>query len=159
DEGELQFADGVWSLTRPLAELGIPAGVRDVIGRRLSRLSDTANKLLAAGALFEVAFPLTVVADVIELDDDDALDAIDEALHAGIVRASDEFDHYQFTHALFRHTLVEELNPSRQVRMHRAIATALEKQLRGAPTAADAAALARHFQRSAALPNAERGVP
>jgi class 3 adenylate cyclase len=159
DEGELRFADGVWTLTRSLGELGIPAGVRDVIGRRLSRLSDTANKLLAAGALFEVAFPLTVVADVVEIDDDDALDAVDEALQAGIVRASGEFDHYAFTHALFRHTLVEELNPSRQVRMHRAIANALEKRLRGVPTPVEAAALARHFQRSAALANAERGVP
>ena len=41
----------------------------------------------------------------------------------------------------------------------RAIATALEKQLRGLPNPAQAAALARHYHRSAALPNAEQGVP
>ena len=43
--------------------------------------------------------------------------------------------------------------------MHRAIATALEKQLRGLPNPAQAAALARHYHRSAALPNEEQGVP
>ncbi len=73
--------------------------------------------------------------------------------------ATDEFDRYAFTHALFRHTLVEELNPSRQVRMHRAIAEAIEKEMRGAPDPAMAATLARHYLHSAAIPGAERGVP
>jgi len=158
DEGRLREVDGVW-IAEAGADLGIPAGVRDVIGRRLSRLSPAANKLLAAGALFEVGFPLTVAAAVTKLDEDEALDAIDEALDARIVAASGAFDHYVFTHALFRHTLVEELNPSRQVRMHRAIAEAIEKDLRGEPDAATAATLARHFLHSAAIPGAERGVP
>ncbi len=150
--------NGVW-VADAGADLGIPAGVRDVIGRRLSRLTPEANKLLAAGALFEVAFPLTIAAAVTKLDEDEALDAIDEALDARIVAASGEFDHYAFTHALFRHTLVEELNPSRQVRMHRAIAEAIEKDLRGVPDPATAATLARHYLHSAAIPGAERGVP
>jgi class 3 adenylate cyclase len=159
EEGELRFEDGVWTLAGALTDLGLPAGIRDVIGRRLSRLSEATNRLLTAGALFEVAFPLPVAADVAGVDENEALDAIDAALEARIVRATDTFDNYSFTHALFRHALVEELNPSRQVRMHRAIATALEKQLRGLPTPAQAAALARHYHRSAALPNAEQGVP
>ncbi len=158
DEGLLRVEDGVW-VAAPDAELSIPAGVRDVIGRRLSRLSPDANKLLAAGALFEVSFPLTIAAIVTKIDEDEALDAIDEALDARIVTATDEFDRYAFTHALFRHTLVEELNPSRQVRMHRAIAEAIEKELRGAPDAAQAATLARHYLHSSAIPGAERGVP
>ncbi len=157
DEGRLREENGVW-VAAP-GDLGIPAGVRDVIGRRLSRLSPDANKLLTAGALFEVAFPLTIAAAVTKIDEDDALDAIDEALEARIVVASGEFDHYAFTHALFRHTLVEELNPSRQVRMHRAIAEAIEKDLRGTPDPATAATLARHYLHSAAMPGAERGVP
>ncbi|MDP9335410.1 MAG: AAA family ATPase, partial [Actinomycetota bacterium] len=159
EEGELRFEAGVWTLAGSIAELGVPAGIRDVIGRRLSRLSDATNRLLSVAALFEVAFPLPIAAEVAGLEENDALDAIDGALEARVVRVGDAFDHYAFTHALFRHALVEELNPSRQVRTHRAIATALEKQLRGAPTPAEAAALARHYYRSAALPNAERGVP
>ncbi len=158
DEGQLRVEDGVW-VAAPDAELSIPAGVRDVIGRRLSRLSPDSNKLLAAGALFEVSFPLAIAAIVTKIDEEDALDAIDEALEARIVTATDEFDRYAFTHALFRHTLVEELNPSRQVRMHRAIAEAIEKEMRGAPDAALAATLARHYLHSAAIPGAERGVP
>ncbi len=158
DEGQLRVEDGVW-VAAPDVELSIPAGVRDVIGRRLSRLSPDANKLLAAGALFEVSFPLTIAASVTNIDESEALDAIDEALDARILTPTGEFDRYAFTHALFRHTLVEELNPSRQVRMHRAIAEAIEKDLRGQPDAATAATLARHYSHSAAIPGAERGVP
>ena len=120
---------------------------------------DEANRLLGAGALFEVSFPFAIAAAVTDLGEDESLDAIDEALEARIVAPTDEFDRYAFTHALFRHTLVEELNPSRQVRMHRAIAEAIEKSLRGAPDAGTAATLARHYLRSAAMPGAERGVP
>lgn len=158
DEGQLRVEDGVW-VAAPDIELSIPAGVRDVIGRRLSRLSPDANRLLAAGALFEVSFPMSIAATVTKIDEDEALDAIDEALDARILTATGEFDRYAFTHALFRHTLVEELNPSRQVRMHRAIAEAIEKDLRGEPDAATAATLARHYSHSAAIPGAERGVP
>ena len=124
-----------------------------------SRLSPDANKLLSIGALFEVAFPLAVACDVADVSEDDGLDAIDEALAAQIVRPAATFDTYSFTHALFRHTLIAEVNPSRQVRAHRAVAEALEKRLRGEPDATAAATLARHFWRSAAIPGAERGVP
>ena len=140
-----------------LGALSIPAGVRDVVGRRLSHLSRDANRLLAAGALFEVSFPLSIAAAVTDIGEDEALDAIDEALEARIVAPTDEFDRYAFTHALFRHTLVEELNPSRQVRMHRAIAEAIEKELRGAPDPGTAATLARHYLRSAGAPGRGTG--
>jgi class 3 adenylate cyclase len=158
DDGWLRFVDGAW-VADSTRELSIPAGVRDVVGRRLSRLSREANRLLGAGALFEVSFPLAIAAAVTDLGEDESLDAIDEALEARIVAPTDEFDRYVFTHALFRHTLVEELNPSRQVRMHRAIAEAIEKSLRGSADPTTAATLARHYLRSAAMPGAERGVP
>ncbi len=158
DEGRLRVENDVW-VADAGAALDIPASVRDVIGRRLSRLSPAANTLLAAGALFEVSFPITVAAAVTKLDEDEALGAIDEALDARIVAATDEFDRYAFTHALFRHTLVGGLGPSRQVRMHRAIAEAIERELRGAPDATTATTLARHYLQSAAIPGAERGVP
>ena len=158
EAGVLRFEDGQWVADERIAT-AIPEGIREVIGQRLSQLSEATQRMLGIGALFEVAFPLPVAADVAGLEDDQGLDAIDEALLAQVVVATDVFDHYRFSHALFRQTLVGELNPSRQVRMHRSIAEALEKRLTGPPTAAQAPALAWHWQRSAALPGAERGVP
>ncbi|MEO7573557.1 MAG: AAA family ATPase, partial [Acidimicrobiales bacterium] len=156
--GSLRFEDGVWVAADDIVN-AIPEGVREVVGRRLTQLSDTTQKLLEIGALFEVAFPLDAAAEVAKIDEDEALDAIDEALQAQIVLATEVFDRYAFSHALFRQTLVGELNPSRQVRAHRAIAEALEKRVAGRPSPAMAAVLARHWSQSAAIPGAERGVP
>ncbi len=158
EEGQLTHDGNAWVLAGPLAELGVPAGVRDVIGRRMSRLPEAANRLLAVGALSEVALDLPVAARVAELDEASALDAIDAAIEAGIVQPTSVFDRYRFTHALFRHVLVEEMNPSRQVRAHRSIAHAMEDRLGDQVSPADAAALLRHYERSAALPGADRGV-
>ena len=157
EEGRIAVEGGTWVATTD--DLGIPEGVREVLGRRLSRLSKTTNDVLAVGALFEVAFSLPVAAAVLELEEEAALDAVDEALAAQIVRPAEEFDSYAFTHALFRHTLVAELSPSRQVRLHRAIAEAIERAAGDRPTPAQAASLARHFGRSSVMPGAERGVP
>jgi hypothetical protein len=142
----------------PGAELGIPEGVREAIGRRLSRLSDDTNRLLAVASAFDAGFDLADAAAVSGLDDEASLDAIDDALGAQMVRPGEGFDRYQFTHALIRHTLWAELNPSRQGRLHRAIAEQIEKRTGHDPTPDEAIALARHFHRSAALPGAERGV-
>lgn len=158
EEGSLRFEDGAWVAAADLST-AIPEGIREVIGRRVSQLSEAAQALLAVAALFEVDFPLPVVADVAGLAEEAALDAVDEALAAQVVVATERFDHYAFTHALFRQTLAGEQNLSRQVRAHRAIAEALEKRIRGEPSPAEAATLVRHWHQSAAMPGADRGVP
>ena len=157
ETGRIRFQDGMWVATTE--DLGIPEGVREVVGRRLTQLSDAANRLLSVAALSEATFSLPITAEVAQIDDDAALDALDQALQARIIAATETFDEYRFTHALFRQTLAEELNPSRQVRLHRSIAEAIEKSVRGTATIEQAAALMRHFQLSAALPGAERGAP
>src|SRR5262249_36253238 len=123
------------------------------ITRRLSRLSETTNKLLSAASAFEGAFRFDIAAGAAGLDETVALDAVDEALGAQLLRATGEVDSYDFTHALIRHTLYTELNPSRQVRLHRRIAEATE---RFCPHRA--ADIAYHFHPSAPVPGAERGV-
>lgn len=158
DSGALRYEDGAWVAADDLADV-IPEGIREVLGRRLSQLSGAANQLLTVGALFDAGFPLAVAAEVAGLGEDEALDAVDEALEARVVAPTEAFDEYAFTHALFRQTLVAELNPSRQVRLHRSLAEGLEKVLASEPTTEQAASLARHWHRSAALPGGDRGVP
>ncbi|HMQ25228.1 MAG TPA: AAA family ATPase, partial [Acidimicrobiales bacterium] len=158
ESGALRFERGAWVASDDLVDV-IPEGIREVLGRRLSQLSRDANQLLAVGALFDAGFPVATAAEVAGLSEDAALDAVDEALAARILAPTETFDQYAFTHALFRQTLVAELNPSRQVRMHRAVAETLEKAILGQPSPEQAMALAHHWHRSAAMPGAERGVP
>lgn len=158
DEGKIYQEDGRWTSKHSVAEMGIPEGVRQVIGRRLSRLSEHVNKLLTAASGFNGPFHIDLAGAVAGLDEPAALDAIDEALHAQLLRSMGESDTYNFTHALIRHTLYGELSPSRQVRLHRQIAEAMER-VYGDHAKDHAAELAYQYHRSAAISGAERGVP
>jgi hypothetical protein len=158
EEGKIFQQDGRWTSNVSIAEMGIPEGVRQVIGRRLSRLSDSANKLLTAASGFNGPFHIDLAGAAAGLDESAALDAIDEALQAQLLRSTGEADTYNFTHALIRHTLYGELSPSRQVRLHRQIAEAMER-VYGDRAKDHAAELAFQYHRSAAVSGAERGVP
>ena len=154
EDGKLFYEGGRWkSRVTSVAELGIPEGVRQVITRRLSRLSEVANRFLSAAAAFDGACRFDVVTRAAGIDEAAALDALDEALAAQLLRPTGEVDAYDFTHALIRHTLYAELNPSRQVRLHRRIAEATQE--RCPDRTAD---IAYHYHRSAAMSGAEAGV-
>ena len=84
---------------------------REVVARRLARLSAEANQPLTAAAAFEGEFRFEVVAGLAGLNEDDALDALDEALDAQILAPPGDADTYAFTHALIRHTLYGGLAP------------------------------------------------
>src|SRR5262249_7887844 len=78
ESGALYRRDGRWvANARSIAELGIPEGVRDVIGRRLSRLSETTNRALAAAAVIGREFEL--LAPMTGLPEDEIVKVIDEA--------------------------------------------------------------------------------
>ena len=150
--------DGRWSSDAGrIEELGIPESLREAIGRRLSRLSTDANRLVAAASAFNGVFRFDLAASVASLEEMHALDAVDEALTAQLLRPGGEPETYYFTHALIRQTLYTEQSPSRQVRLHRRIAEGME-EIYGGAAMEHAADLAYQYHRSAAIPGAERGV-
>jgi class 3 adenylate cyclase/tetratricopeptide (TPR) repeat protein len=158
EEGKLERAQGRFTSRFSIQEMSIPEGVRQVIGRRLSRLSEETNRLLATASGCPGTFRFDVVAAVADLEEGEALDALDAALEAQILRATREPEVYNFTHALIRHTVYAELNPSRQVRLHRRLAEEMERRDGGA-AGEHALEIAQQWHRSAALPGAERGAP
>lgn len=140
-----------------VADLGLPATVREAVQARLGRLSDHARSLLVSASAFGGTFTLAIAATVAEIGESAALDAIDEALRGQMLRPERETDSYDFTHALVRQAIYDTMNPSRRVRLHRKIAGAIEAAY-GERAAEHAAALVYHYEQSADLPGSERGA-
>ena len=158
EEGKILREGQDWISQVNLKTLAIPDGVREIIGRRVMRLSEDGRKLLSIGAAFKGEFSFDVAAEVAGLSEETALGAIDEALEAQLLRPGVASDKFDFTHALIRHTLYSELNPARRVRLHRQIAEEMERQW-GERAGEHAAEVAYHFWRGAsAQAPANRGV-
>ncbi|GAA2554346.1 hypothetical protein GCM10010210_29690 [Pseudonocardia hydrocarbonoxydans] len=156
DDGALR-PDGDGRLGTGLPLAAVPEGVRQVVARRRARLPDRANRLLDAAAGIEGPFPFEPVRAVAGLDDTEALCALDDALGAGFIVPDSRPDRYDFTHALIRHAVHRELNPSRRLRLHRDLAVALQAA-REAGLRVAAAEVATQYHRAAGLPGAGAGV-
>jgi DNA-binding SARP family transcriptional activator/tetratricopeptide (TPR) repeat protein len=124
----------------------VPEGVRQVIARRLARLSEPARRLLVVASAMIGAFRWELVRDVANENEDMLLDALEEVLAAQLLRekVAGGFVSYEFSHALVAQTLYESLPSPRRARLNRQIGEAIERA-HAAHIDAHVAALAHHF--------------
>ncbi len=145
-----------WITARPLGELGIPEGVREIVGRRLAQLPPSANEVLSLAAVIGREFDVGLLAAVGDVNRDAVLDSLEEAEEARLVAAtSGRAEHYAFAHALVRSALYEDMPSTRRLRLHRRIGEILEAR----PDAdTHVSELARHFSEAASLGEVVRAV-
>src|SRR5262249_19463550 len=125
--------------------VSVPEGVRDVLGRRLDRLSPSCNELLRLASVIGKEFGLDQLDLLSDVSEDELLETIEEALSAHLVEeVLGAVGRYRFAHTLIQETLTAELSTSRRIRLHSRIAAALE-ELYGAAADAHAAELVHHF--------------
>jgi DNA-binding SARP family transcriptional activator len=148
EDQKIRREDGKLALSRFSSdEWSIPKGVRDVIRCRIGRLSRNCIRLLSVASAMPGTFSWKVLAPACGGDEDHLLNALDEALSAHILRETELSDGgcvYEFTHALIRQAIYEDLSQTRRARIHRGIGEALETSCGGDP-ATNLAALAHHF--------------
>jgi hypothetical protein len=137
----------------------IPQAVREVIGRRLSRLSPACNRVLTLAAVIGREFSLNTMEQASGVTRPDLLTLLDEATAVHIlVPVRTAVGRYRFSHALIRETLYDEVSTARRVQLHRQIGEALEALHGGYADARLERQLAHHFFQSAAGGDAERAV-
>jgi predicted ATPase/class 3 adenylate cyclase len=148
-EGDLNdpAALSEWTVT-------IPQGVREVVGRRLDRLSEDCNRVLAIASVVGREFSVEVLEHVAELPRDRLLELLEEAEGERIVDESTQPSlRYSFSHALVREALYEELGTTQRVRLHRRIAEVIEESC-GGDCAPHLEELAHHFMEAQELERA-----
>ncbi|WP_369134807.1 BTAD domain-containing putative transcriptional regulator [Modestobacter sp. I12A-02662] len=136
----------------------VPAGVRDVLRRRLSRLPDQIRTVLLVAAVIGQEFDLDVICAVTGVDDDDALAAVELTVSAGlVVEDPATVGRFRFAHALIREAIYGEISRARRSRVHARVGQALLDH-RG-DDADHVLQLAHHWWLAAPVVGAEQAVP
>lgn len=159
ESGGIYQRDGRWvSDAQRIEELGIPEGVRDAIGRRLGRLSDESNQILAIASVIGREFRFETLELATDVEATELLELLEEAVQAGIVQeVAGELGRYSFSHAIMRQTLYGELPTSRRLALHRRIGEALE-ELYGDNVEGHLGELAYHFVEGAQAGDVEKAI-
>jgi eukaryotic-like serine/threonine-protein kinase len=147
----LELLDGQWSVTAEYERLGLPQGVREVVGRRLAQLPAGVDEVLAVAAVQGREFSVAVACAALDATVDRVADAFDAAERAGLIRADAGVSgRFRFVHALVRQTLLDELSSLRRSRLHFSIASALADR-HGSLSPDATVRIAGHFLEAAAV--------
>jgi hypothetical protein len=130
----------------------VPAGVRDVLHRRLARLPPRAVSVLRVVAVAGLEAEVDLIVRAAGAGEADVLDALEAGLIAGLLREPAPGT-VRFVHALVRDVVYTDLPHLRRARIHARVADAL-RHLR--PD--DVAALAHHYGRAASADTAGPAV-
>ena len=158
ETGAIARVGGMMGRTIEIADLGLSEGIKEVIGQRLSRLSEACNRVLSVAAIIGREFDATLLEAIADLPVSELLDAIEEATRAQLVSESKEVSgRFEFMHALIRETLYNELSSPRRVRLHRRVADAIERLTENMPNP-PLAELAYHFSQAASAGAVEKAI-
>ncbi len=150
--------EGRLASVAPGARLTIPASVREVIARRLARLSKACREVLETSSVIGREFELGLVARVAGRPDREILALLDEASQARVVGTVSELPgRFRFAHALFRDVLYEGIPSALRIDLHRRTGEALESLPEEEQTSG-LAELAHHFHLSTPGGGSERGI-
>jgi len=161
EEGIIERQEGRWRAKSDTpVEMRIPDGLRDVIGKRLSGLSESCNKVLSVAAVIGRDFQMEVLQKVAGMSDDELFGALEEARKAAVIEertGAGAKVNYRFAHAFFRQTLYEEIIAPRRIRLHQQVARALE-EIYNNRLDVHATELAEHFSYSSNRADLEKAV-
>jgi len=135
-------------------QVPIPEGVRDVLRQRLNGLTAGCRDVLAVAAVVGRTFELELLLGLAgNQTTGEVLEALDEAMTARLIEERAQPGRYQFSHALIREVLYEELPATRRLHLHQQVGGELVR-LYGEGSTAHLPRLAYHFSQAAPLGSA-----
>ena len=106
---------------------GVPAGVRDVVHRRLARLPVATLELLQLAAVAGRDVQVHVLSAAAQLSIDECLDVLDPAMTRRVITdVPNAPSSIRFAHALVREAVLDDMSSLRRARLHVRVAGAME---------------------------------
>jgi DNA-binding SARP family transcriptional activator len=143
-----QSENGRWTATTDLSISSLPVSVREVIGHRVAGLGKSATQWLTMAAVIGRDFDIDLLSAVVQVDSDDLMAVLEDAVAAAILVEGSEPGEFSFAHALFEHSLYRDLSSLRRARAHRAVAEAIEDACGDDDPGARVSELAYHWGRA-----------
>ncbi len=157
DDGVLVRQKGQWHLQLDSAgkedpsdlgtysQLKIPASIKDIVKKRIDRLSGEDLKILGCAAVIGRKFYFDLLLDAVASGEDLLLDCMDRLLRADIVKENRSTgEEFEFCHEKVREVVIGDLTARRRLAWHRRIAMAAER-LYSADVEPYLELLAQHF--------------
>ena len=135
-------------------DLELAQSVRGLIGRRIQRLSEPAQRMLVAAAVIGRDFDIALLEAFGELSGHELRDALDEATRAHFLVAAMS-QTYRFSHDLIRQRVLAQLPLPRLQAYHLAVADTLER-VYGKSANEHAAEIAHHLYQAGTAADAFR---
>jgi tetratricopeptide (TPR) repeat protein len=128
EENRLYNEAGVFRTELRISEAEAPRSVRLVVGRRLARLAECTQKMLATAATVGRVFKLELVEAAGQEDAESMLESAEEAEKAGLIRTHAEDSRaFEFSHELAQQAVLSGLSAARRQQLHLQVAEAIER--------------------------------
>lgn len=156
DEGTLALTErGSWQLMARDSRLPLPTGIREVVTRRVARLTPPGRTALEAAAVLAVPFDRELLAEVADQSPATVDAAMEELLLQRLIRKTGDSGSYEFAHELVRHHVGRSVSVERREELLSRAIGALES--RASTDQVIRAALAHHRERASTVTAAARG--
>ena len=146
--GALACKDGSWSVSA--AETEIPTSVKEVVLRRIERLSKEERRSLEYASVIGMHFDPELLADALRMDRLELLESL-EHLHEDHQLVREVEGGYVFEEEKVRRVTYDSISKLRRKEVHRAVAQLLERKLPNDSLYPD---LARHYHMAGDTPRA-----
>lgn len=127
EEGAIQQRNGKWILNLPISSMRIPDKVKDVILRRLARVSGEDRRILDLAAVVGEEFDSVTIQELLGINRIKLLESLSsmEKTHS-LIRSLESG--YRFTHSKIREVIYGELTSELRRELHLIVAEWIEKQ-------------------------------
>ncbi|RME46664.1 MAG: STAS domain-containing protein, partial [Caldilineae bacterium] len=143
DDELITLQDGIWHFP-PVAEIRLPATVREAVWRRIRHLNPDTQTLLRQASVLGQTFQFEDLVAMSGLPEWEVLELLDPALERQLIHERPAENALRFSHAEIHYVLYADIGPLQRRRLHLQAGESLERRAMPEPERI-AAELAHHF--------------